>query len=108
MRGLGRWGQTFTAVYLQLQQGVTKGAERPVTYELQPDDGAAAGGDTILIIGRSFRKVTSVQFDGVDAASFTIDSETQITAVSPAGTAGDVSLTVTSPDGVSSVTFTYT
>jgi hypothetical protein len=42
-----------------------------------------------------------VRFGGVDAASFTIGSDTSITAVAPATTAGTVDVTVISPGGTS-------
>ena len=45
---------------------------------------------------------TAVQFGAVNATSYTVDSATQITAVSPAGTAGTlVDITVTTPGGTS-------
>jgi hypothetical protein len=51
---------------------------------------------------------TAVQFGGVNATSFTVNSSTQITATAPPGT-GMVSVTVTTPSGTATTTnqFTY-
>jgi hypothetical protein len=49
-----------------------------------------------------------VRFDGVAAASFTVQSSTQITAVTPANAAGAAAVTVTNSAGTSNaLTFTY-
>ena len=45
----------------------------------------SAGGQTVIIIGTSFVGVTSVTFNGVNALAFTVNSSTQITAVTPFG-----------------------
>jgi hypothetical protein len=65
-------------------------------------------GATVTISGSGFAGATGVQFNGVPAASFTLDSPTQITAVVPAG-AGTGPVTVTTADGsaVSHSSFTY-
>lgn len=47
--------------------------------------GSASVGDTVTITGRNFIGTTSVKFNGVEAASFTVVSATTITAVVPAG-----------------------
>jgi hypothetical protein len=51
---------------------------------------------------------TAVQFGGVNATSFNINSTTQITAIAPPGT-GTVNVTVTTPNGTATTTnqFTY-
>jgi uncharacterized membrane protein len=72
--------------------------------------GSSAGGDTVTITGSGFTGATSVGFDVTSAAGMTVDSDTQITATSPAGT-GTVDITVTTPDGTSPASsadqFTY-
>ena len=64
----------------------------------------------MTITGTDFSGATAVTFGSTAAASFTVNSATSITAVSPAGT-GTVNITVTSPDGTSPVVvadqFTY-
>lgn len=68
---------------------------------------AAAAGSTVTIVGTGFWSVSSVKFGATEATSFIVDSETQIRAVMPAGSAGSANITVTNPAGVSTA-FTYT
>ncbi|WP_307808319.1 IPT/TIG domain-containing protein [Streptomyces oryzae] len=74
----------------------------PVVTALSPSNGPTSGGSTVTITGADLTAVTSVKFGETPAASFTVDSATQITAVSPAGTAGGVPVTVTTAAGTSS------
>ena len=55
----------------------------PFISGLSPDHGPAAGGTTVVITGRNFTGASAVRFGTVNATSFTIDSDTQITAISP-------------------------
>lgn len=66
--------------------------------------GPVAGATTVVISGTDFAGTTSVKFGASEAASFTLDSPTRITAVSPASEAGTVDITVTTPLGTSAVT----
>ena len=85
------------------QYAATTGA--PSIGGLSLSSGPAAGGATVTIYGTNFTGATgatAVQFGAVNATSYTVDSATQITAVSPAGTAGTfVDITVTTPGGTS-------
>lgn len=80
---------------------------------VSPAQGAETGGTTVTITGLLFTGATGVAFGGTPAASFTVDSDTQITAVTPAHTDGtfDVTVTVTGADGTSTTgpddEFTY-
>jgi IPT/TIG domain len=65
--------------------------------------GPASGGTTVTITGSGFTGATAVNFGTTPAASFTIDSDTSITAVSPAAPADTVDVTVTTPGGTSAV-----
>jgi hypothetical protein len=56
---------------------------------------SARAGDVVTIKGANFTKVTSVSFGKVPAASFTVLSETEMTAVVGAGASGDVSISNT-------------
>lgn len=82
----------------------------PAVAQLTPQSGPTAGGTSVVISGQGFTGATTVAFAGVVATAFTIDSDTQITAVSPPGS-GVVDVTVTTSSGVSPVTmagqFTY-
>ncbi|WP_158546221.1 choice-of-anchor D domain-containing protein [Adhaeribacter pallidiroseus] len=67
----------------------------------------AATGSTITINGTSFTGATSVKFNGLEAASFVVNSSTKITAVVPANaTTGQISVTTPSGTGTSAASFT--
>ena len=82
----------------------------PQVTSISPTGGAAAGGTSVVVTGLNFSGSTSINFGRTPATSFTVDSNTQVTAVSPAGT-GTVDVTVTNPAGTSAPTqadlFTY-
>ena len=61
------------------------------------------GGVSVTITGSGFLGATRVQFGGVDAQSFVVNSDTQITAVTPASSPGTADVTVTTPRGTSAV-----
>ncbi len=64
--------------------------------------GSTSGGDTIDIVGSNFvNGGTTVDFGTAAATSVTVDSATQLTAVSPSGLAGSVDVTVTTSVGTS-------
>ncbi|HEY5110325.1 MAG TPA: IPT/TIG domain-containing protein [Acidimicrobiales bacterium] len=83
----------------------------PAITKVAPYHGAVAGGTSVHITGSGLVEVGSVRFGTTPATSFTVNSATSITAVAPAGTAGAVDVTVTSPAGTSPVSsadhFTY-
>jgi hypothetical protein len=72
----------------------------PALAVVLPNVGPAAGGTTVVLTGTNLTGITSVDFGGTPATSFTVDSATQITAVTPAGT-GTVQITATSSGGTS-------
>ena len=71
----------------------------PIVSSLSPLTGLAAS--TVTINGSNFTGATAVQFNATNATSFTVVSDTTITAVVPALAAGDYNITVTGPAGVS-------
>jgi hypothetical protein len=77
---------------------------------LSPSSGPQAGGTTVTITGANLTGATAVNFGAAAAASFSVNSDTQITAKSPPGS-GTVDVTVTTPSGPSPVVptdkFTY-
>ncbi|HEY3815050.1 MAG TPA: IPT/TIG domain-containing protein [Caulobacteraceae bacterium] len=83
----------------------------PVVASIAPSGGPAAGGTTVTVTGSHFTGAFLVEFGGVQASSFTLDSDGQLTAVSPAGT-GTVDITVRTSGGTSNTVaadrFTYT
>lgn len=73
----------------------------PTISKLSPKKGPAAGGTAVTIKGAGLTDVTAVKFGTTDATSYTVNSQTSITAISPAETTGTVNVTVTTPNGTS-------
>lgn len=72
----------------------------PVVTAVIPTSGNFKGGTTVTIIGTDFTGASAVAFGGVPAKSFTVDSETQITAVTGAANKpGAVAVAVTTIAG---------
>jgi hypothetical protein len=70
----------------------------PSVTGMTPGGDTASGGAPVTITGSNLSAVTSVLF-GTASATFTIASDTSITAIAPAHAAGTVSVTVGSPGG---------
>ncbi len=84
---------------------------KPVVTSISPSVGAPGGGAAVAITGSGFTGATTISF-GSSVASFTVNSNTSITATEPAGTAKSVvDVTVTGPGGTSALVasdkFTY-
>lgn len=76
----------------------------PVLTSLDVSSGPAAGGTTVTLTGTGFTGATGVSFSSIPAASFTVNSDTSITAVTPAAVAGTgLPVIVTGPGGPSAV-----
>ena len=76
---------------------------KPVITAINPTRGPTAGGTSVTITGTNLTGTTAVTFGGTAATSFNVDSATQITAVAPAKTAGQIDVRVTSVGGQSDV-----
>jgi hypothetical protein len=72
----------------------------PIVTAITPNNGPVGGGTGVTITGTNFTGTTAVKF-GSNTTTFTVSSATQIAANSPAGTAGTVDVTVTTPGGTS-------
>lgn len=70
---------------------------------MSPAQGSTLGGTSVTVTGSGFTGATAVTFGDTAAASFVVDSSTQITAVSPSHVAGTVDLRVETPVGASLV-----
>ncbi|POX54096.1 IPT/TIG domain-containing protein [Streptomyces sp. Ru72] len=79
----------------------------PVVSSVSPSQGPLAGGTTVTVTGTGFTGATAVQFGSSAAASFTVLSSTQISAVTPAGS-GTVNVAVTTSQGTSTQSVSYT
>ena len=85
----------------------------PGIASISPASGSIAGGTPVTIAGHDFTAASAVSFGGISAKSFTVDSETQITASAPQNAKpGAVDTSVTTPLGTSGASaadrFTYT
>jgi IPT/TIG domain-containing protein len=69
------------------------------TSSVTPGSGPTAGGTTVTITGTGFSGVTKVAFGTVAAASFTVVSNTEITAVTPPNLPGTHPVFVTTAGG---------
>jgi hypothetical protein len=93
--------------------GAVAAAEPPVLSSINTAWGVWDGGSSRVLTGAGFTGATVVSFCGVNAASFVVDSDTQITATTGAADPltddiGDI--VVTTPGGTSTLSngFTYT
>ena len=80
----------------------------PVLTSVTPNNGPAAGGQSVVILGAGLNGATSVSFGGTAAASFTVVNAGEIDAVTPAHAGGTVNLTVTTSGGGASNAISYT
>ncbi len=82
----------------------------PTVSKLEPSNGYTTGGPPITITGTNLTGATAVKFGAASAKSFTVNSETSITAIPPPGS-GTAEVTVTTPEGTSPTSaadvFTY-
>ncbi|HTQ68521.1 MAG TPA: IPT/TIG domain-containing protein [Solirubrobacteraceae bacterium] len=87
------------------------GATPPTVTKVEPSTGPATGGTVVTITGTRMSGATAVTFGETPAKSFTVESETSITAEAPVGS-GTVDVVVTTPEGPSDTSkadqFSYT
>ena len=85
-------------------------AAAPTVTGISPTSGATAGGTSVTITGTNLTGATAVKF-GTTSATINTNNATQITATSPAGSAGQVDITVVTAGGTSATSasdkFTY-
>ena len=101
-------GTVDVTVTTSLGTSATSGADQfayeaaPSVSALSPVAGPLSGGTTVAVTGTGFSGASTVDF-GVYSATYTVISSTQISATSPAHSAGTVDLTVTTPVGASAL-----
>ena len=101
----------LTAAFTQAAIGLATGQSKlvelyptPVVTGVSPNRGTHLGGTTVTISGKFFTGASSVRFGGTPAQSFTVTSDTSITAKTPVGPNGSVpDVIVTTPGGVSPI-----
>jgi hypothetical protein len=100
-----------TSVVGSSDQFTFNAASAPSVSSVSPTSGSTAGGTSVTITGSAFTGATAVMFGAVAAASFTVNSDTSITATSPPEAAATVDITVTTYTGTSATSssdhFTY-
>ncbi len=109
-------GSTVAPTQSEAGQEIELSAEiqpAPAITSIAPSFGSIAGGTAVVITGTNLAGASAVKFGTATAASFTVESETQITAVAPAtATPGTVDVTATTLAGTSPTVrgdnFTYT
>ncbi|MGW1000685.1 IPT/TIG domain-containing protein [Streptomyces sp. NPDC002520] len=79
----------------------------PAVTRLSPNQGPAAGGDSITITGSNLTYTDSVKVGGASAPFVTV-SDTKVVAVAPGGAPGSVTLVVHTPGGTSGTVYQYT
>ncbi len=73
----------------------------PTVSSVSPSSGPLGGGTGVTITGTDLAGATAVGFGSTAASSFAVNSDTQITAISPPRSAGIVDVTVTTAGGTS-------
>uniref|UniRef100_UPI000AA36068 beta strand repeat-containing protein n=1 Tax=Nocardia amamiensis TaxID=404578 RepID=UPI000AA36068 len=105
-------GTGTVAVTVTTPGGISNGVSytyvpAPSLSTVVPDSGPETGGNTVILAGTGFSTTTAVDFGGSAAVSFVVVSDTEVSAVVPAGT-GPVNVTVTTAGGISNgVLYTY-
>ncbi|MGD0048969.1 MAG: IPT/TIG domain-containing protein [Bryobacteraceae bacterium] len=89
---------TVTATYnsTSATAGISLSAP-PVVSGVSPNSGSTAGGTAVTITGTNFAAGATVMFGGLAATGVVVENSTTITASTPAGNAGAVTVTVTNP-----------
>jgi hypothetical protein len=102
---------TFTFGNAEWEYGFNADVQPPPTIQgLSRTSGSVRGGTPVVLYGSDFEETTSVMFGDIPAHSFSVDSSSQITAVSPESEGlATVPITVVTPAGstASSNAFTY-
>ncbi|MGC2502262.1 MAG: IPT/TIG domain-containing protein, partial [Silvibacterium sp.] len=89
---------------------LTAAAPALTVTSVSPNNGSTEGGTAVTITGTNFASGATVSFGGTAATNVVVVNSTTITAMTPAGSAGAVTVTVTNSGGLSgSLTngFTY-
>jgi hypothetical protein len=80
----------------------------PTVASVSPSSGSLAGGTTITVTGTNLSGATLVRVGSVNATGLTVVDATTLTCVTPAGTAGAKSVSVTTPGGTATRSNAFT
>jgi hypothetical protein len=102
---------SVVAVPIVLLAGPASATVLPAVTGISPTSGPTTGNTTVTVTGTGFTGATAVAFGSLAAKSFTVVSDTSLTAVSPAHSASTHAIVVTTPSGtskaVAAADFTY-
>ena len=87
---------------------VTVSQPPPTVSSYGPNYGSISGGTTVTITGSNLTGATGVTFGGTAGTDLTVDSDTQITIITPAHPAGAVDITISTPGGQTILTDSFT
>ncbi|MDP7037995.1 MAG: IPT/TIG domain-containing protein [Myxococcota bacterium] len=91
-----------------LNQAFTYAVPAPSITALVPSSGPEAGGTVVVLTGTDFQDGATVSFGSYSATSVQFNSASSMTVSVPTGSAGEMSLILTNPDGQTSTsTYTY-
>ena len=102
MLAVGGTASTLTEFYAPAE--LPPPAPPPEVHSLMPTEGPTSGGTAVKVTGVGFQNVTAVTFGETAAQSYTVQSRTTLTAVTPEHAATAVQVTVTTPKGTSPAT----
>jgi len=109
-------GRGKDEVVVEDEHGVTTGGPSftfvapPKVTSISPAEGTTAGGTAVKIKGTGFGKGTKVKIGSGEATSVTVSGETEISAKTPAGSAGEAEVVVedeVAKSSESNPSFTY-
>ena len=75
----------------------------PAIRRVAPSAGTTLGGNRVTITGSDFTGASTVLFGSIPGTAFTVESDQEIIATSPAEGEGPVAISVTGPDGTTPV-----
>lgn len=105
--GFGPWVQSF-----QVTTSIPPGSAGPIVGTVTPVAGPASGGTAVTITGSGFTGATGVSFAKTPASRFSVVSDSEITATSPAAQVGAADVVVSTPQGETPISagdqFTFT
>jgi hypothetical protein len=105
--GITNATRTYSPVTANYSVTANFAADAPVVSSLATAGGGSNGGASVVITGERFTDATSVKFGTTEATSYTVDSATQITAVSPAHAIGVVDISVTTALGTGTLASSF-
>ena len=96
-----------TALRAKIDSSSTAPTPAPAISSFSPASGPV--GSSVVFTGSGLTSASAVKFNGASAATFTVNSDTQLTATVPTGaTTGTIAITTPGGTAVSSGTFTIT